>query len=108
MMNIPLILTKKFPDAFWTLDGETYADLIWQCDIPKPTETELESLWADVQYDVAFQAVESIRQIEYAQRSDPLFFRWQASSGTEQEWINMREQIKTENPYPEKPISNQP
>ena len=102
-MNIPLILTKKYPGCFWTLDGETYSDLIWQDESPKPTEQDLLNVWEIVKYESNYAAVEAIRQSEYAVQSDPLFFRWKAGSGTEQAWIDARELVKTNNPYPDKP-----
>jgi hypothetical protein len=41
------------------------------------------------------------RQAAYTQEADPLFFKWQAGEGTEQEWLAKREEIRTRYPYPE-------
>jgi hypothetical protein len=45
--------------------------------------------------------VESNRQAAYTQEADPLFFKWQAGEGTEQEWLAKREEIRSRYPYPE-------
>jgi hypothetical protein len=44
---------------------------------------------------------ESNRQAAYTQEADPLFFKWQAGEGTEQEWLAKREEIRERFPYPE-------
>ena len=46
-------------------------------------------------------AAESNRQAAYTQEADPLFFKWQAGEGTEQEWLEKREEIRARYPYPE-------
>jgi hypothetical protein len=43
----------------------------------------------------------SARQAAYAAEADPLFFKWQAGEGTEQEWLAKREEIRSRYPYPE-------
>jgi len=55
-MNIKQILTKRYPDAEWTLDGYNYSGLTWLSDTTKPTEAELEALWPDVQAEIAAEA----------------------------------------------------
>jgi len=44
---------------------------------------------------------EAQRQAAYTQEADPLFFKWQAGEGTEQEWLAKREEIRARYPYPE-------
>jgi hypothetical protein len=46
-------------------------------------------------------AAEFNRQAAYTQEADPLFFKWQAGEGTEQEWLAKREEIRSRYPYPE-------
>ena len=41
------------------------------------------------------------RQADYIQEADPLFFEWQAGEGTEQAWLEKREEIRQRFPYPE-------
>ena len=48
-MDIAIILSRKFADSEWTLDGDSYEGLSWLSDTPKPTEEELEELWPAAQ-----------------------------------------------------------
>lgn len=52
MIDYAAILTHKFLDAEWTLNGEEYAGLTWLSDAPKPTKAELDALWDEVKQDV--------------------------------------------------------
>jgi len=56
-MDIATILTRKYPGAEWTLDGDT--SLTWLSDGDAPTESELEALWPTVQAEI--QAEEQAR-----------------------------------------------
>ena len=100
-MDIILILSSKYADAEWTLDGDDYTGLTWLSDTPKPTEKALEALWPEVQYETVYARVEQARQSAYQQTADPMFFKWQAGSGTKEEWETERQRIKDANPYPE-------
>jgi len=51
------------------------------------------------------EQVEQARQAQYQETTDPLFFKWQAGSGTKEEWETERQRIKDANPYPEQPQS---
>lgn len=42
MTSLDRVLNSLYPGAQWSLDGDTYAGLIWHSDTPKPTEKELE------------------------------------------------------------------
>lgn len=55
-MDIPAILTRKFKDTEWTINGDDYAGLTWLSDTPKPTKAELEVLWPEVQSEIAAEA----------------------------------------------------
>jgi len=55
-MDIPTILTRKYPGTEWTLDGDNYTGLTWLSDGKAPTETELENLWPTVQAEIAAEA----------------------------------------------------
>ena len=55
-MDITQVLTKRFPDSEWTLNGDSYTGLTWLSDTPKPTLKTLEGLWADVQAEIAAEA----------------------------------------------------
>jgi len=49
---------------------------------------------------VTVEQVEAQRRQAFVTESDPLFFRWQAGSGVEQEWLEAREAIQSRLPYP--------
>ena len=100
-MNIPLILSSKYPEALWELNGEEYSGLTWKSDTPKPTEEHLASLWPEVQYDIEKLKVERVRRDLYQEFSDPIFFSYQRGEATKEEWEAAVQDIKTSNPYPE-------
>jgi hypothetical protein len=43
------VLSENYPDAEWTLNGDTYGGLTWLSDTPKPTQAELDAAWPAVQ-----------------------------------------------------------
>jgi hypothetical protein len=99
-MNVSMVLSAKFSDRRWNLDGDDYSGLNWMDDSPKPTEAELEALWPAVQYEKATVAVEEARVSAYRETSDPIFFQWQRGDATEAEWLAAVEAVKTAHPYP--------
>jgi hypothetical protein len=42
------ILSRKYPNQEWTMDGDEYAGLTWLSDTPKPTKKTLDDLWDEV------------------------------------------------------------
>ena len=100
-MDITQILSDKYPDTVWTLDGDEYEGLTWLDDSPKPTKKALEALWPTVQYDRQWKQVEAARQAAYAQTTDPLYFQWQRGEVTEQVWLDAVQAVKDAHPYPE-------
>lgn len=42
------ILTRKYPNAEWIINGDEYAGLEWLSDTPKPTKAILDGLWNEV------------------------------------------------------------
>jgi len=55
-MDIPTILTRKYADTEWTLNGDDYAGLTWLSEGKAPTKAELEKLWPTVQSEIAAEA----------------------------------------------------
>jgi hypothetical protein len=55
-MDIPTILTRKYPGTEWTLDGDDYTGLTWLSDSKKPTKAELEKAWPTVVADIEAEA----------------------------------------------------
>jgi hypothetical protein len=51
-MNIPMILTRKFEDSQWALNGDDYSGLTWLSEGSAPTESELKKLWPTVQAEI--------------------------------------------------------
>jgi len=100
-MDITLILSRKYPEAEWTMVGEEYSGLDWLDSSPKPSQEELEYLWPEVQYEFAYERVEQDRAEAYRETSDPLFFQWQRGTATEQEWLDAVQLVKDAHPYPE-------
>lgn len=49
MTDYAAVLSSNYPDAEWTLDGDTYDGLTWLSDTPKPTQQELDDAWPTVQ-----------------------------------------------------------
>jgi hypothetical protein len=100
-MQIATILTRKYPETLWSCVNNDYTQLDWQDDSPKPTKAELEALWPEVQYDVAYQQVEQARAQAYRETSDPIFFQYQRGDKTEAEWLAAVQAVKDAHPYPE-------
>jgi hypothetical protein len=49
MTDYAAVLAANYPNAEWTLDGDTYDGLTWLSDTPKPTQQELDDAWPAVQ-----------------------------------------------------------
>ena len=49
MTDYPAVLRENYPDAEWTLNGDTYDGLTWLSDTPKPTQADLDAAWPAVQ-----------------------------------------------------------
>jgi len=102
-MDISLVLIRRYPDAQWTLDGDSYSGLTWLSESPKPSEEDLRSEWAQVEYEVAYEAVQKARQVAYQAESDPVFFDYQRGEVTEQDWLDAVQAVKDAHPYPVDP-----
>ena len=103
MTNYPAVLIANYPDAEWTLDGDTYEGLTWLSDTPKPSQADLDAAWPTVQYNQQRAAIENQRKAAYQQEADPLFFSYQRGEATEQEWLDAVQSVKDRYSYPEAP-----
>jgi hypothetical protein len=56
MIDYSAILTRKYPDTEWTLNGDDYAGLIWLSESGKPTKSNLDAFWAEVQAEINAEA----------------------------------------------------
>ena len=102
-MDIPTVLTHLYPDAQWTLNGDTFDGLTWLDDSPKPSEKELRVAWPRVEAERANARARDARHADFIAEADPLFMKWQAGEGTEAEWLAVREKIRARHPYVEAP-----
>ena len=48
-----MILSRRYAGNQWTLNGDDYTGLIWLSNTAKPTKTKLDSLWSEVQQEIA-------------------------------------------------------
>jgi hypothetical protein len=55
-MDYATILSNKFQNSEWVLDGDSYEGLTWASDTPKPTKKQLEDLWPTVQAELQAKA----------------------------------------------------
>jgi len=99
-MDITLILSRKYPGTEWSLNGDMYDGLTWLSEGKPPTEVQLQALWLEVQYEVAYEQIEQARQFAYRETSDPIFFEYQRRDKTEAQWLAAVEAVKTAHPYP--------
>jgi hypothetical protein len=95
------VLTAIRPDAEWSLNGDTYDGLTWLSEGEPPTQAECDAAAPQVEYDRAYAQVEQARHAAYVTDADPLFFKWQRGSGTEQAWRDAVQVVKDSHPYPE-------
>ena len=59
MINYVLILTINYAGQPWSINGNSYANLIWLAETPKPTQEELDALWPATQDELAKQDCKS-------------------------------------------------
>ena len=103
MTDYAAVLGANYPNAEWTLDGDTYDGLDWIGPGTKPTQAELDAAWPTVEHANQVAEVENARRAAYATDSDPLFFEWQRGDGTEQAWLDAVAAVKAAHPYPPEP-----
>jgi len=101
MIDYTLILSKKYPECRWRMNGEKYEGLEWLSETKKPTKEQLESHWDEVQKEAQLVRVRKNRADAYREESDPIFLQWQRGDATEQEWLDKIAEIKGRFPKPE-------
>ena len=103
MTDYTAVLEHLYPGSEWTLNANDPAQLVWLSEGEAPTRAELDAAWPQVQYDRAYAQVEQARHAAYVTDADPLFFKWQRGTGTEQEWLDSVQAVKDAHPYPDAP-----
>lgn len=53
MIDYTIILSRRYAGEEWILNGDEYSGLIWLSESSKPEQSTLDSLWVDVQAEVA-------------------------------------------------------
>jgi hypothetical protein len=103
-MDLALILSKKYSDFQWSIDGVDYSGLVWLSDSPKPSEKELKDQWIQVKFELEYEAVSSARHFAYTASggSDSVYMKFQRGEATKQEWLDAVKAINDANPYPKK------
>ncbi len=56
MTDYTAILTLRYPDRQWALNGDEYDGLVMLDDGDKPTKKELDALWPEVANEIAAEA----------------------------------------------------
>jgi hypothetical protein len=51
-MDIAIILSKKYPESEWVLNGDDYEGLKWISKTTKPTKKALEDSWLEMQEEL--------------------------------------------------------
>jgi hypothetical protein len=91
------------PGEQFSITDNDYSLLNWFEDTPKPTKTELEAAWPQVQYDREHARVEAARRTRYQQETDGMFFAAQRDGGDLAAWLAAVDAIKADLPYPSAP-----
>jgi hypothetical protein len=60
MIDYTAILSRKFPNSEWTLNGDDYDGLVWLSDDEKPSQSELDSAWPSIQQQIKDEAEQKI------------------------------------------------
>lgn len=66
MIDYVLILTKKYANNEWVLNGDDYEGLEWLSETVKPSKKELDDLWPIVLEEINQSAIEKEQQKELA------------------------------------------
>ena len=53
-----------------------------------------------------YEIIKINRLLAYQKNADPLFFDWQAGTATKDEWLQARQRVKDEMPYPQTSFDN--
>jgi hypothetical protein len=57
MIDYAAILSRKYSESEWSLNGDEYSGLIWYSDTLKPSKATLDNLWPVVQEEIAAEKV---------------------------------------------------
>ena len=103
MIDYVAILQTNYEGTEWSISGNDYASLEWYSSSTKPTQAELNSQWATVDYNQKVAEVETTRRTQYEALSDGIYFEWQRGTNTQAAWELAVQAVKDANPYPPTP-----
>lgn len=105
MTDYAAVLTRNYPDAQWSLNGDNYSGLVWHSDTSKPTKKTLDDAWPQVQYEQQLAAAKAARQARYEAETDPLYFKAMRGDDdvTVDDWKAAVAAIQADLPYPAAP-----
>ena len=61
MTDYVAVLTALYPDAEWSLSGDSYDGLVWHSEGDAPSQAELDAAWPQVDSDRKWAAVRAER-----------------------------------------------
>jgi hypothetical protein len=59
MINYTKILVKHYSNKAWSIEGNTYEGINWSDPSPKPTQSELESLWETTNFELQLEFIKN-------------------------------------------------
>lgn len=88
------------PNAKFTITGVDLSTITWTDEHSgsTPTVAEIQAEYDAIVAGKPQAEVDANRLAAYQKESDPLYFKWKAGAGTEQEWLDKRAEIKTRYP----------
>jgi hypothetical protein len=98
-----IALEWLYPSAEWSITANDYSTLVWHSEGDAPSQAELDAAWPRVQAERHNAQARAARHAAFVAEADPLFMKWQAGEGTEEEWLSKREEIRNRHPYVEVP-----
>jgi hypothetical protein len=103
MTNYPLTLSTLVPGAKISYTGVdvTYEGITWSDERTQPTKAECDAAWPQIEYHMAYAAVEHHRRERYQRETDGMFFAAQRDGGDLTAWAAAVDAIKAQLPYPE-------
>jgi hypothetical protein len=98
MIDYLKILEMFYSTSKWSINGDSYDGIVWLSNDPKPTQTEMDAQWPEVNAIIAARQASRKRQQAYIAEADPLFFKAQRGEATMEEWQAKVAEIKTRFP----------
>lgn len=99
------VLLDLVPNASFRVQPpfDDYYAIVWMDERPQPSLSECNAAWPRVHAQAANAEAQAKRRIEFAVEADPLFFGWQRSENSEQDWLDKVQEIRDRHPYVDVP-----